>query len=506
MLRVNGKRLLPSRRGRLTRSLDAPALFAAAYGNVGSDIYFALGLVALFALGLTPVVFLLAGLLFVTTALSYAEASTLLPEAGGCSTFTRVAFNDLAGFLAGWGVALDYILTAAISALFVSHYLAVLGIPWLKQAPSDALAGMVILGLLILLNLVGVQDAAWLNIGIALADLVTQVVIIGVGIVAVLSVPTLVHNVRPGIAPTWAQFTFSISIAVVAYTGIETISNLAGETRHPARAIPRATIALIIAVLGIYALLTSIALSAMPVHRQLHPNPMTGSYFTTALGTVFQADPVVGVVQNLPASLDSVKPFLTDWVGVLAATILLIATNAALLGFSRLTYSQSQHAHLPALFGQLHPRSHVPWVAIVTGGAVAMALLVPGLFGVPEAALLGTLLSFGALIGFTAAHFSVVKLRRMHVEPRDTFRIPGAIRWRGKELALVPLVGGVGTFAVWCSVVLTHVAARWVGLGWMLIGFVLYAAYRRKRRLPIIGQEGDLRAIRHAIREARQGQ
>ena len=492
--------------GRLSRSLGAPALFAAAYGNVGSDIYFALGLVALFALGLTPVVFLLAGLLFVTTALSYAEAATLLPEAGGCSTFARVAFNDLVGFLAGWGVALDYILTAAISALFVPHYLAALGLPWLKQAPGDAIAGMAILGLLVFLNLLGVEDAAWLNLGIAVADLVTQGIIIALGTVAVLSLPTLVQNVHLGVAPTWGQFAFSISIAVVAYTGIETISNLAGEAREPSRAIPRATIALIVAVLGIYALLTSIALSAMPVHTLPQPDPVTGSLFTTDLGTVFQADPIEGVVENLPAWLGPAKPFLTAWVGILAATILLIAANAALLGLSRLTYSQSRHAHLPALFGRLHRRSHVPWVAIVSGGAVAIALLVPGLFGVAEADLLGTLLSFGALIGFTAAHFAVVKLRLMNAEPSDTFRIPGALHWRGKEIAVLPLLGGMGTLVVWCSVVVTHVTARWVGLAWMLAGFALYATYRRRRGLPIVGKEVDLRTIRQAVRQARQGE
>ena len=106
----------------------------------------------------------------------------------------------------------------------------------------------------------------------------------------------------------------------------------------------------------------------------------------------------------------------------------------------------------------------MPWVAIVTGGIVAMILLVPGLFGVAEADLLGTLLSFGALIGFTAAHFSVVKLRRMHVEPRDTFRIPGSVWWRGKEVAVLPLVGGIGTLAIWMTLVITHVAARGVGV------------------------------------------
>jgi APA family basic amino acid/polyamine antiporter len=477
-----------SRPGRLTRTLGWPALFASAYGNVGSDIYFALGLVALYALGLTPVVFMLAGLLFITTALSYAEASTLLPEAGGCSSFARVAFSDLFGFLAGWAVTLDYILTAAISALFVPHYLAALGIPWLRHPPGDAIAGIVVLALLVAVNLVGVRDSARVNITVATADIITQGVIILIGLVAVFSLPVLLHNVRPGIAPTWGQFIFSISIAAVAYTGIETISNLAGETKDPQRAIPRATILLIITVLVIYALMTSVALSAMPVHFVGHPNPITGSRFETELGTTFQADPIVGIVDNLPHALHGAVRPLRAWVGLLAATILLIATNAALLGVSRLTYSQAGHRHLPSLLGRLHPKTHVPWIAIILAGVIAAVLLLPGLFGVPEADLLGTLLSFGALIGFTAAHFAVVRLRWLGVEGQGTFRIPGALRIRGRELAVLPLVGGIGTAAVWVTVILTHPAARVVGLGWMIAGFALYVAYRSHHGLPVLGR------------------
>jgi len=474
--------LLP---GRLARTLGAPSLFAAAYGNVGSDIYFALGLVALYALGLTPVVFMIAGLLFVTTALSYAEASTLLPESGGCSSFARVAFNDLVGFLAGWAVSLDYILTAAISALFVPHYLAALGMPWLKQAPGDAITGMVVLGLLVAINLVGVRDSSRINVVVAVADLVTQAIIIGIGLIAVFSLPTLLHNVHLGVAPTWSEFAFSISIAVVAYTGIETISNLGGEAREPSKSIPRATIMLIVAVLGIYALLTSVALSAMPVQSTSAADPVTGSHYSTQLGTTYQADPVVGIVRNLPARLDAAKPVLAGWVGLLAATILLIATNAALLGLSRLTYSQSRHRHLPSVFGTLHPRTSVPWIAVIAGGGIAAAMLVPGLFGVAEANLLGTLLSFGALIGFTLAHFSVVRLRWIGVEQEGTFRIPGTFRIRGHELVYLPFLGGIGTTVVWITVVITHVAARWVGLGWMVAGTGLFIAYRMNQHLSV---------------------
>jgi len=183
-----------------------------------------------------------------------------------------------------------------------------------------------------------------------------------------------------------------------------------------------------------------------------------------------------------------VKGALTAWVGLLAASILLIAANAALLGLSRLTYSQSRHRHLPEVFGVLHSRTAVPWVAIVGGGSIAALLLSPGIFGVAEANLLGTLLSFGALIGFTAAHFSVVRLRWLGVEGPGTFRIPGALHFRNKELAVVPLLGGIGTAAIWIIVVVTHPGARWVGLSWMLIGLFLYITYRRGQGLPIVGK------------------
>jgi len=486
---------------RLRRTLGAPSLFAAAYGNVGSDIYFALGVVALYALGLTPVVFMLAGLLFVTTALSYAEASTLLPEAGGCSSFARVAFDDLIGFLAGWAVSLDYILTAAISALFVPHYLAALGLPWLKYPPGDAIAGLAVLAVLVAVNLAGVRDSARINVATAAADIVTQALIIGVGLIAVFSLPALVHSVRLGVAPTWDQFAFSISIAAVAYTGIETISNLAGEAKRPSRSIPQATILLIVTVLGIYALLTSVALSAMPVRYTGDPNPITGSLYTTDLATKYQADPVVGLVENLPVRFHPAVRPLRAWVGLLAATILLIASNAALLGLSRLTYSQSRHRHLPRILGSLHPRTDVPWIAVVAGGLVAAALLLPGLFGVAEANLLGALLSFGALIGFTAAHLAVVRLRWLGVEGPGTFRIPGAVRLRGRELAVLPLLGGAGTTIVWVTVVLTHPTARWVGLSWMLAG--LYLAYRRGKHLPVTGRITDVAVAREEIAEAK---
>ena len=108
----------------LKKSVGTAGLFATAYGNVGSSIYYALGLVAAHALGLTPVVFIFAGGLFALTAKTYAEGASMYPEAGGSSSFARHAFNEVVSFFAGWGLSLDYIITVAISAFFVPHYLA----------------------------------------------------------------------------------------------------------------------------------------------------------------------------------------------------------------------------------------------------------------------------------------------------------------------------------------------------------------------------------------------
>ena len=109
----------------LSRVHGVGALFSAAYGNVGSSIYYALGVTAAFALGLTPIAFVISGLIFAATAATYAEATVMFPEAGGSSSFARHAFNEFVSFVAAWGQMLNYTITVAISAFFVPHYLAV---------------------------------------------------------------------------------------------------------------------------------------------------------------------------------------------------------------------------------------------------------------------------------------------------------------------------------------------------------------------------------------------
>src|SRR6266567_5649943 len=161
----------------LERVLGTGALFSTAYGNVGSSIYYALGLVASFALGLTPIVFVISGAIFYLTAATYAEATAMYPEAGGSSSFARRAFNEFWSFFAAWGQMLNYIITVAISAFFVPHYLGVFW-PALRHSPGDVVAGIVITMLLVLLNTVGIREAARLNLVLAIGDLCTQILLV----------------------------------------------------------------------------------------------------------------------------------------------------------------------------------------------------------------------------------------------------------------------------------------------------------------------------------------
>src|SRR3954464_2236957 len=394
------------RQQRLERVLGTPALFATAYGNVGSSISYALGVTAVFALGLTPLVFLIAGVFFSATALTYAEGTVRYPEAGGSASFARHAFNELASFGAAWAQMLNYIITIAISAFFVPHYLSIFWAP-LKQNPWDVIGGSAVIVVLVLLNIVGIQESARLNILLAVIDFATQLLLVLLGFALIFSPETLTSNVHWGTAPTWSQFFLAIPVGMIAYTGIETVSNLAEETRDPPKDIPRSIGLVAVAVFAIYFTLPLVALSALPVEK-------VGGVFQTKLGLPpeqggFANDPVLGLVDNL-----GLHGFVLDasriYVGILAATILFIATNAGVIGASRITYAMASYRQLPAVFRGLHPRFRTPWIAlIVFGGVISTIVLLPG-----QTTFLGDMYAFGAMLSFTIAHAAIVQLRRRH--------------------------------------------------------------------------------------------
>jgi APA family basic amino acid/polyamine antiporter len=468
----------------LRRSVGVPGLFATAYGNVGSSIYYALGLVAAHALGLTPVVFMFAGGLFVLTAKTYAEGASMFPEAGGSSSFARHAFNDVVSFFAGWALSLDYIITIAISAFFVPHYLGAF-FPSLTHNPGDIIGGVVTIVLLAALNIRGLGESAKLNLFLAVADLCTQVLLVGLGIVLVLNPSLLVNQVHLGIAPSWTQLIFALSVAMVAYTGIETVSNMAEESRDPGHDIPKAVNLVLVAVLGVYAGISVVALSALPViHHGIGYSPaLLESYphagYATALGGHYENDPVLGIITRLGLH-GTVLTIAKDYVGVLAATILFIATNAGLIGISRLSWSLSEHRQLPSIFSNLHPKFRTPWFTIVFFSILAGLLILPG-----ETTLLGNLYSFGAMLSFTTAHVSVIALRFSQPDRERPYRMPWNVMIRGRSIPLTAVLGAIGTFAAWCAVVALHPEARTIGIPWMIAGMGGYYVYRKRQGLNL---------------------
>src|SRR5688500_16559935 len=284
----------------LERVLGVNALFSTAYGNVGSSIYYALGLVASLALGLTPIVFVITGALFYCTATTYAEATAMYPEAGGSSLFARQAFNEFWSFFTAWAQMLNYVITIAISAFFAAHYFGGVASEAFSESPGDIVFAAGLVALLALVNVRGVSEAVGVNLVLAVVDFLSQVAIVAVGVVLVFSPDVLVRNLEFfGEAPTLSQFLLAIPIGTIAYTGIETISNMAGEARDQDTTIPEAIRRVMYAVFAIYFTLPLIALSALPVECDGQ-----GENCETLLGVAtedggYAENPIVGIVQAM---------------------------------------------------------------------------------------------------------------------------------------------------------------------------------------------------------------
>ena len=462
----------------LERVLGVNALFSTAYGNVGSSIYYALGLVASYALGLTPVVFIITGFFFFCTAASYAEATAMFPEAGGSSSFARRAFNEFWSFFAAWAGMLTYTVTIAISAFFVPHYIG--GVfdfaEGLRSSPGDIAAAVVVISVLAAVNVLGAKESTGINVTLAVVDFLTQLLLVAIGAVLVLSPETLADNIHLGTAPTWDNFILAIPIGMLAYTGIETVSNMAEEAKDEATTIPRAINRVRIAVFAIYFTLPAIALSALPVTQQ------NGEY-QTQLGLTeeeggFAGDPVLGVVKQL--DLGMFQGATEVYVGLLAATILFLATNAGIIGVSRLVYSMGIHRQMPDALRRLHPRYRTPWIGILVFSAAAIVLILPG-----QETLLGSVYSFGALLSFTMAHAAVARLRATRPDIERPYRGPGNLRIGNYDAPLFALVGGGFTAIAFVVIVILNPQVAAIGVGWLIVGTLIYAAYRRRQGLDL---------------------
>jgi len=450
---------------KLQRVLDAPALFSIAYGEIASSIYFALGIIAFHALGLTPLVLLVVGALFLVVSMSYAEGTAAIRETGGAATFTRIAFNDLVGFLTGWALFLDYLIVIALSALFMPHYLA--GAFFTKiHRPWDVVCGCLVIASIAIFRLLHRTRLHRWALAVALVDLVTQLLLVAIGFALLFSPDALTRGTSLGHSPSWHSILFALPIAMLAYTGLETVANLAEETRRPGRDLPRSLFGSIGLVVLLYVAIAIVGLSAFP--------PQHG----TQLGASWLRSPLMGIVAELRLHLpDAIGVPLQVFVGLSGALILITAATTSMSGFGRLAYSLGEHGQLPRKFGWLNPRTLVSPQSIVAAAVISIALLVSTSVLTHPVFFLASLFSFGVLLAFTASQLAVIKLRFTEPERRRPYHVPFSIG----RVPVPSLVGAVLTFAIWIVAIETHKGARYGGPAWLAVGLVLYVVVRKSR-------------------------
>lgn len=455
---------------KLQRALGAPALFSVAYGEVASSIYYALGVVALHALGLTPWVLLGVGALLVIVSLAYAEATAAIPETGGSANVARRAFNDLVGFVVGWVTFLDYLLVLAIASLFLPHYLGVaVHLDALERHPWDVVVSVCVIAGAAALRIVKGAGRFRAGVLVPALDVITQLLLIVLGFAFLFTSDALTRGIQLGHTPSWHALLFALPLAFLAYTGLETVANLARDAKRP-EDLPRAVIPSLALVAVVYVLIGWIALSAFP--------PVNGQ---TQLGDRWLHAPLVGVVVALEPHLPHLLvEILRVFVGLSGALILLMAAGTSLSGFARLAQSLGEHGQLPRAFARVSRRSLVPPLAIVAAALISIALVVYAATRGDDISFLASLFSFGVLLAFTVMQVAVVRLRFTEPLLERPFRIPLAVKWRGVDVPVPALVGALLTFLIWIGAMVTHPGARYAGPVWLAIGVALYVQTRRQ--------------------------
>ena len=467
----------------LRRALDASSLASVAYGEIASSMYFALGVVAVHALGFTPWVLLLVGGLFLLVAVSYAEGTAAIPETGGAATFVRRAFNDPAGFVTGWLLFLDYLIVIALAALFVPSYfghavgwMGIRGSPWSVVAAIGVIAAV---GGIRIVRRPGLYRVAVLIFAVLVA---AHVLIICLGFGVLFSASALGRGTELGVAPTWNSIAFALPLAMLAFTGLETVANLAAETREPGRDLPRS----LFAGIGL-AVLVSVAVGAIGISAHpAHPDPRGPGGYGTDFGTSWLRAPLVGIAAafdgHLPSGLvDAIRIF----VGLTGVVILVGAVSTSISGAGRLAYSLGQHNMLPHRFGVLNRRTLIAPASIAATVVIAAALLLIAHGVGREVRFLASLYSFGVLVAFTAAQIAVVRLRYTEPDLARPYRVPGNVRIRGVEVPVAALVGAPLTFAIWVAALATHPEVRVAGPVWLVLGVAVFVAVRRSEGQPL---------------------
>ena len=479
----------------LRRDVSVYGSYMWGYAAVGADIYTALGIITLAALGLAPLAFLAAGIVFALVGLCYAEMASSYPLAGGGQYFTLRGLGDLWGLIAGAALVLDYTIDISLFTVVAIGYLNYF-LPWVTSGHHaidftitlgtalgpihfawlwllESAAGIV---LLIWLNVRGIKVSTNFNEIIGTVAIFAQSVIVVAGFVLVWK-PEILANQLAFNRPTLSQFAFGSSLAIIAFVGLETISQVAQETRRPATIIPRTSIGLVISVL-LFAMAFSILAIGLP---NLSPADFRGH----------EGDPVALIAEHIPI-IGVVAAPVTAVIGFL---IVYISANSGVVSSSRLSYSMSQFDLLPAWFSKVNKRFRTPARAVLVFGGIALlqtivAFFTPGEPGKSAAIdVLADLYAFGATTGYLLVFISLFVLRFKDPFTPRPYKMPINIRltYKGNQVwfPVLGVLGLLGVLFFLIMVLLTHHYARIVGPIWVVAAIVLFALYRRRRGLPV---------------------
>jgi APA family basic amino acid/polyamine antiporter len=445
----------------IAHRLGEPALFAITLSTVVSAIFVSLGVVGGRALGLTPLVYLLAAVFFAVTMATYVEGSSLHIERGGASTFARYAFDEFWSFVAGWAILLDYLIVMAIGAVVISEYLTVFWGELDDGVLPEAIAG----GALLFVAMSNIRGLSAHRIGsvlrLSVVSIVVLVVVSLIGLAQYWDPGSIRSSIDLGTAPRWEDLIFACGIATVIAIGVEAASGLAGEIRVGRRGLRRVVL-VTIGVTVVLSLLVSVA--------ALMATPVVGD--RTALGGTYIEAPVLAIVSSYePGVVLDVSRYV---VGATAGALLLAAMNGQMLGLARLAYSLATNRQIPSAVGRLQRRRGTPYVTISLAALIAFALALPH-----DLDFLAGVFAFGALIAFAIAHLAVIRLRFREPDRPSAFRVPLSVPVRGARIPLPAVFGALISVFVWISIVIYHEGARVIGAGWMAVGVTLYVVYRR---------------------------
>ncbi len=373
---------------------------------------------------------------------------------------------------------LDYLIVIALSTLFVPHYLAAaLDAPSLQDSPWDVVVAVAIIAGIVAVRLVRHSQIHRVALGLAVLDLAVQAMLVILGFALLYSTDTLTDGLAFSTGQGWEDLAFALPLAMLAYTGLETVANLAEETREPGRALPRSLFSAIGLVVIATVLISIVGITAFPAED--------GS---TALGDEWLEAPIVGIVTAFDGELPGpIVDGLRVVVGISGALLLLAAATTAISGCTRLAHSMGEHGMLPREFGRLERRTLVSQEAILATGMVAIAIVVAtAVFAGDDVAFLASVYSFGVLLAFTAAQLAVIKLRYKEPGLARPFVARPGVRIGSAVVPVPALIGAPLTFGVWVLSMITHPGARYAGPAWLVVGLAVYLLVRVNARQGLL--------------------